>query len=134
MGFFGNTHKLPRFPEALIPTFRRLCEPLPVDMIAELQRDFEGAVRETASRAQANPRIDKRRLEQVAERCRLMMQRYEEFSTEQRALIIGAVRYFALVDDVLADDTFASGLDDDAKVVNYVLEELGVEDCFIEVG
>ncbi len=131
MSFFAKKHKLPRFPETLIPTFRRLCEPLPVDLLPNVKSDFDECVRKLEDIAETNPRVNRQRLEQIARTAQVLLERYEEYSTEQRALVIGALRYFAVVDDTLPDDTFLSGLDDDAKVFNYVLETLGIEDAYI---
>ena len=131
MGFFSKKHKLPRFPETLIPTFRRLCEPLAEEILPEVRADFDECVRKLRAEAEHNPRVNQTRLDQIAECARVLLDHYEGSSGEQRALIIGALRYFAIVDDTLPDDTFLSGLDDDAKVFNYVLEALGIEDSYI---
>lgn len=134
MGFFSRKHKLPRFPATLIPTFRRLCEPLPVSALQQVRTDFDQCLATLESMAESNPRISRPLLNEISERARMLLARYEEFSGEQRALIIGALRYFAIVADTLPDDKFSSGLDDDAKVFNYVLETLGIEDCYIALA
>ncbi|MBN8548844.1 MAG: hypothetical protein J0M12_05980 [Deltaproteobacteria bacterium] len=133
MGYFSRKHKLPRFPESLIPTFRRLCEPLPVEAVPDIRGDLDECVRNLQLASEANKRINVHRILQIQERCEYLLGRYESFSREQQALVIGALRYFVIVDDTLADDTFITGFDDDAKVVNYVLEELGIEDQFIPI-
>ena len=62
-----------------------------------------------------------------------LLENYEQFSVPQRRLIIGAVYYFAMSEDGSPDSTLATGFDDDIKVMNYVLEELGVEGMFIDI-
>lgn len=131
MGFFARKHKLPRFPETLIPTFRRLCDPLPVEDLPALKEDLNNCVARVRELGQENQRVNVHRLEQCAEACQFLLDEYEKFTREQQALIIGALRYFVIIDDNLPDDTFVTGFDDDAKVVNYVLEELGIEDRYI---
>jgi hypothetical protein len=47
-------------------------------------------------------------------------------------MIVGAIRYFACIDDALSESTYASGLVDDVRVLNHVIEELKREDLFIK--
>jgi hypothetical protein len=61
------------------------------------------------------------------------LEKYAEHSPAEQALIIGAVRYFAVADDPFDDATFASGFFDDIKVMNHVLERLGMEDRCLPV-
>lgn len=131
MGFFARKHKLPRFPDNLIPTFHRLCDPLPAELLPELRKDLDDFLQQSHDLAATNPRLNVHRVEQIHERCQFLLGQYEKFSREQQALVIGALRYFVIMEDSLADDNFVTGFDDDAKVVNYVLEELGIEDQFI---
>ncbi|MEZ4752837.1 MAG: hypothetical protein R3A13_00780 [Bdellovibrionota bacterium] len=60
------------------------------------------------------------------------MDDYEDFSIN-KSKIVGAVRYFAVAEDPFPDETFASGFDDDARVLNHVLEELGLEEYYIDL-
>jgi uncharacterized membrane protein YkvA (DUF1232 family) len=59
--------------------------------------------------------------------------RSQSFSKNQQALIVGGVRYFTLDDDLISDAAFFTGFDDDAKILNYVLAQIGVNDRFIRL-
>jgi hypothetical protein len=63
-----------------------------------------------------------------------LLDRYSEFAAYEQSLIVGAVRYFAIADDPFDDETFATGFYDDMRVMNYVMEEIGVEGKFFDVG
>lgn len=71
--------------------------------------------------------------EQLAERCRFLLGRYERCNARQRALIVGAVRYFSLFRDAIPDGKPLVGLDDDIAITNYVLEQLNVKGMFLSV-
>jgi uncharacterized membrane protein YkvA (DUF1232 family) len=71
--------------------------------------------------------------EEIAARCFFLLDRYAAAETEHRRLIVGAISYFVIDDDGAEDEGFATGFDDDARVINYVLEELGIDDQFIDV-
>ncbi|MEM9135560.1 MAG: hypothetical protein AAGE88_24730 [Actinomycetota bacterium] len=57
-----------------------------------------------------------------------------DFTTEERSLIRGAVEYFLLADDAAGDLDEVLGLDDDARVVNSVLQRIGRTDHLIELN
>ena len=62
----------------------------------------------------------------LASRCKRLLMRYDESGPEERAAIVGAVRYFLETHDLERDDG-PSGFDDDAKVMNYVVEGVAPE-------
>jgi hypothetical protein len=62
----------------------------------------------------------------LASRCKRLLMRYDESGPEERAAIAGAVRYFLETHDLERDDE-PSGFDDDAKVMNYVVEGVAPE-------
>lgn len=134
MALFFKKHKLPKFPETLRPTFRRLCEPITSAALPDLKHDLERCIEQTEQLAANNPLLNRELLQKIGDRSRFLLGEYERFSTEQQALIIGAIRYFVIHEDTLPDERFATGLDDDARVINYVLEQLGIPDRFIELG
>ena len=125
-------HPLPKVPNNVRPTFRNACEALPPEALEELSEMVTRSLERTRDEAATSPRIDIRMAEEIASRCRLLLEHYEEFSKEERALVVGAVRYFVIDEDPFSDDVFASGFDDDARVVNHVLEQLGIEGMYIE--
>ena len=68
---------------------------------------------------------------QIAQRASMLLDKYPEFPEKERALIIAGVKYFCSDGDGVSDFDFASGLNDDAQVMNHVLEEIGIKDHFI---
>ena len=134
MFFFQRTkHKLPKFPPTVAATFRSLCEDIPAEEAMKLRDEVLICVDEAREREKSDPRTDLNSTIELANCCKALLDRYENFSSKQRALVIGAVRYFAGGNDPLSDEDFASGLWDDKRVMNYVLEQLGVEDMFLKV-
>lgn len=128
MIFKKKKYKLPNFPEHVIPTFKQLAlEPLPLENIAAVKQGiaaYFGKLEElSAKHHQIN--IDLART--LAERSNTLLDMYGELGERQRKLAAGAVLYYMHYDDPLSDMTFGSGFDDDAKVMNHVLEELGLD-------
>lgn len=142
IAFEGEYHKmvlrratkypLPNFPSAARPTFESLCQPITDDGIGPLRAKVDSALQAIVQRAR-HFTVDLYMAKEVANRCHLLLDQYHGRSDEERALIAGAVRYFAVADDPLPDTVFATGLDDDAKIVNHVLERLGIEGHFIRI-
>ena len=126
-------HPLPKFPSRTIPTFENLCFPLPLDQVNELKLKVDDALRALVERARYEINIDLAMARQVVHSCHVLLDEYGTRTEKERALIVGAVRYFAIADDPLPDGTFATGLDDDAKIVNHVLEQLGIEESYIYI-
>jgi len=126
-------YQLPRFPGNVIPAFRSACEDLPQEKAQELEAEVDSALESLYEEFNNNGNVDIRKAEALADRCKLLLSKYNTLDEEHRKLAVGAVRYFATLEDAFASGTFASGLVDDAKVMNYVLEELGIEGQFIEI-
>lgn len=57
-----------------------------------------------------------------------------DFTAEARSLIRGAVEYFLLADDAAGDLDEVLGFDDDARVVNSMLQRIGHTDHLIELS
>ena len=132
---FGRRYKhpLPKVPSNIRTTFRNMCAVVPDTEVLELEEQIGITLEKTRETAQQSTRVDLRTAEEVASRCRLLLEHYQEFSEAEKALVIGAVRYFVLEEDPFSDDIFASGFDDDARVVNHVLEQLGIDGMYIEL-
>ena len=133
MVFARKKHPLPKFPPSVASTFKSLCEALPVEEIEKYRQELKVEVENLRSAAAENPMIDMQTAQQLVDWGEALLNRYQEFNDRQRELIVGAIRYFLLVDDAVSADTFATGMEDDAKVMNHVLEELGVEDDFVQL-
>jgi hypothetical protein len=129
-----SKHHLPKFPSSVAPTFRMLCEPLPIEELEELKRIVDDNYDDFVERKRENQNLDLAGARQLTERCHFLLDRYNDMNEPERALIIGAVRYFAIGEDPYDDETFASGLFDDKMVMNHVLERLGFIEKIIPVG
>lgn len=133
MVFNRKLHKLPKFPADVIPIFEGCCMNLPEEEIPALLQEYRDMCQKRYEETKNNALFDKRLALEIQDRCEQLLEVYSQVHPGLRKLIIGAVRYCAAVRDGFSEDFFASGLRDDAKVVNYVLEEIGVEDAFIDL-
>lgn len=132
MIFRRRKFPLPKFPITIRQAFEGWCEELSVERIEMLQRELIAAVEAMRTRDDAQAgRLNIAFVEALRDRSELLLSRYAEFTPAQRKLAIGAIRYFVSPDDPVCDTTFASGLDDDVRVMNHVLEELGLVEFVI---
>ena len=69
----------------------------------------------------------------VADTLSRLLDEPDVYSDQQRELLRGAVEYFVLDRDNRADLTDAIGFDDDARVVNALLDVLGRADLVINL-
>jgi hypothetical protein len=132
---FGRRYNypLPKVPANVRTTFNNMCGVVSEEELKELTLLLEQTMEKTRELAMNSARIDLRLAEEISSRCRLLLEHYDEFTPQEQAFVIGAVRYFVVDDDPFSDDTFASGFDDDAQVINHVLEHLGIEGMYIEL-
>lgn len=135
MALFGKRrkHPLPKFPASVAPAFRSCCTVLNEAEIADLRRIAREHVEEIRKESERNTLIDLEGLRDLARVSELLLDHYPSASDDQKALIVGAVRYFAIAEDAFDEGTFSSGFHDDKCVCNHVLEELGLEDAYIHV-
>ena len=134
MGFWNSCkHRLPKFPSSVAPSFRSACAALSPEEAEKLRGFVDENLANIKLNKEKNPSLDVKLAEQLTERCYYLLDRYAEFTPKQRAAVVGAIRYFAVGADAVSDTTFATGLDDDAKVMNHVLEIVGSEDRCLEI-
>jgi uncharacterized membrane protein YkvA (DUF1232 family) len=111
--------------------FRSFCEALPVDQLPSLRRELETAVKAMLHEGGARIQQNTPTIQALKERSELLLARYEQFGETERKLAIGAIRYFLNPDDPFPEEAFASGFDDDVRVMNHVLEAVGCIDQVI---
>jgi len=108
--------------------FESMCELLP----DEEARALEPAVREHARAIRAaqenNEFLDAETAEQIAVALVALLADYDGYADSQKMLLIGAARYFIQSQDAEGDLTSILGCDDDAEVLNYVVEQLDRKD------
>lgn len=126
-------HPLPKVPGSVIPTFKRLCRTLSESELKDLRSGLDLALSELNRPGEAASQINLKLAGEIASRCYFLLDYYSKYGAQQQALIVGAVAYFAIAEDAMCDRRFLSGLEDDARVVNYVLEQLGIKGKFIEL-
>lgn len=103
--------------------FRRLCLPTSSSDLAGLA----GVVRMHLAhiRESATDRTDIEMAVRISSAFEDLLTAADGFSDDERALIRGAVEYFLLVDDADGDLDDFLGFDDDARILNSVLDRLG---------
>lgn len=67
----------------------------------------------------------------LLERANFMLSNFSKYSDSQKRLVSAAINYLNLQRDGINDETPVVGLQDDVKIFNHVLEELGVTNKFI---
>lgn len=128
-----SRHPLPKFPGTVADAFHTLCREIGVEQLDEVRTEIEKTITALRERVGEKPNLNLPMAEEIAARCFLLLDRYPNSNPEERRLIVGAISYFVIDDDCADDDAFATGFDDDARVMNHVLERLGIENQFIDV-
>lgn len=103
--------------------FRRLCIDTSQEELIQLTEVIDlhlDQVRENAA-----PQTDLDTAEMVANSLSTLIVSKASFDPSERLLIRGAVEYFLLRDDASGDLEDPVGFDDDARVVNSVLDRIG---------
>ncbi len=111
--------------------FRRLC----IDTSAEELRQLVEVVGIHLDHVKANagPSTDVETAELVAEAAVELLAFSAGFDRRERALVRGAVEYFILNDDASDDLEDVLGFDDDARVLNSVLDRIGRADLKVRL-
>jgi uncharacterized membrane protein YkvA (DUF1232 family) len=131
--FFRKAHKLPRFPEEAAHTFKALCGHISSQEVQALSIQLDEMYNSILEKVSSSPNMNLDRFRDVYAVARYLMNHFESFAKDQQYLIIGGVRYFTMEHDSVSDIEFYTGFDDDAKVLNYVLEQIGVHDRYISL-
>ncbi len=103
--------------------FRRLCietSESELEQMGEVVDLHLVQIREAATAT-----TDVETAELVAEAIRKLLSFTDQFDGSERAMVRGAVEYFILNDDASDDLDDALGFDDDARVLNSVLDRIG---------
>ena len=128
-----SEHQLPKFPETVEATFRDFCEALPEEAIPDVKSELDKAVKSILRKSIENHLIETKLVNDLYSVSCSLLEGYEKYDKAGRAMVIGAIRYFVVENDPLPDSGFSSGFYDDAKVMNYVLDQLGEHELIIEV-
>lgn len=132
--FSKKQHNLPTYPKTIKKMFKEYCVNVDKEQLDMIREKVSEELSDAQKRIDNGGLHDLKMAQEIANRCYYLLDNYYNFSSSEQKLIIGAVCYFAICDDPISEEIFASGYDDDAKVMNYVLEELDINDMFIELS
>ena len=133
MFLFRKQYPLPKFPPQVRPLFRELCEDFSADRIEQLRELVRKNHHETRHDREHELGYDSVLADKIAAVCEFLLDLHPTLPRPKQRLIVGGVRYFAEANDPLPEKTFACGFDDDVRVINHVLEAVGVTDKFIKL-
>lgn len=112
--------------------FEKLCEDLPREAWEALRREVSEYALSLEHEGIRSELLAVDLALQIRDRLNLLLDLAGQLGTEERALIVGAARYFTSKDDAIPDARPCTGLDDDVRIVNHVLEKLGRIEWLIE--
>ena len=112
--------------------FRALCLPTSAEELGQLGGVVEMHMEQI--RAHDGPNADVETAEAIATSLCSLLGAGLDFGDDQRALIRGAVEYFLLADDASGDLDDVFGFDDDARVLNSVLDRIGQPQYRVELA
>lgn len=112
--------------------FRRLCLPTTPEDLAALPEVVDLHLSQIES--EAGPNADVEAAQAIGRSLIALLSAGLTFDDDQRALIRGAVEYFLLVDDASGDLEDVLGFDDDARVLNSVLDRIGQPQLKVDLG
>ncbi len=103
--------------------FRNLCLPTNSFELAETIQTVRLHIEHVRTHADSKTDVDM--AERIATAFEALLDAELGFADDERALIRGAVEYFLLDDDADGDMEDPVGFDDDARVLNSVLDRIG---------
>jgi hypothetical protein len=130
---FSPSKQIPPLDRQIQRHLLPLCEVLPETAAAALNAEIDHYLQKVQAALGQNEFLDVKLAHAIAARLRLLLPDYGRYPDNQKALLVGAVRYFTKDDDAEHDIHSVLGLDDDAAVVNYLLDVLGRPDLKIDL-
>lgn len=112
--------------------FRRLCIETPSSEFEPLAETINIHLEQVKDRA--IPDTDVETAEMVASSLLALLAAPDDFEADDRALIRGAAEYFLLDDDAAGDIDNVLGFDDDARILNSVLDRIGRIDLKVDLS
>ena len=102
--------------------------------VPDLVRQIELHIERTRLAVSRNEFIDLDLATRVASALKAVLASYDDIASDQaRALIVGATFFFLKTNDVHPDLESPLGFDDDARVLNAVLHDIGREDLILRL-
>ena len=112
--------------------FRRLCLPTTAEELAAMPEVVE--LHLSQLEAEAGPNADLETAQAIGRTLISLLGAGLPLDDPQRALVRGAVEYFLMVDDASGDLDDVLGFDDDARVLNSVLDRIGQPQLKVDLG
>jgi uncharacterized membrane protein YkvA (DUF1232 family) len=120
------------FPSPLSPAlnqaFAKLCEALPLPEAMQLKAAVRAHIEEVQRAVKPDGFLDLGLAVRMSAVLDELLAGYASHTEPQRALIVGAARYFVQTPDAEADTASVMGFDDDMEVLNHVLLAIGRPD------
>jgi len=120
-------------PSKLASAFQAYCTEYPVDKIGELREEINSHIQKLELALSRNEFLDIKTARRIAGVLEFLLTEYTHYSSEHRSLVTGAAKYFIHDLDVEPDTKSILGLDDDVRVLNFVLEQVGKPDLRVEL-
>ena len=112
--------------------FRRLCLQTSAEELVQLTAVVELHLTQIEEVESAT--ADKETAQKIGTSLTNLVTSGDDFNAEERSMIRGAVEYFLLADDASGDLDDPLGFDDDARVLNSVLDRIGRPQYRVELG
>ena len=126
-------------PQQVTPTpeilsiLENLSEDLNQTELAGLVSMLDDYLKEIKSALATNEFINVELGQIIWHRCHDLVSHYTELDSAGRSAVVGAVRYFIESEDAEDDLDSVIGLEDDAQVVNYVIQQTGLDIPLIDL-
>jgi hypothetical protein len=113
--------------------FVAACVPTDSEEFAGLRLRVAGHLAWVRAQSESFPAVDIDTAARIAATLGHLLDEPDAYDADERALLRGAVDYFVMRDDGEDDLRSPIGFDDDARVVNAVVDALGRSDLRVEV-
>lgn len=123
----------PMLDTETITLLMSLRQELPADRIPGLKAQIAAHLEQVRRHHGQNEFLDIDLARRIAEALNDLLDTYVAFSPDHQQLVVAAVRYFTDMDDAEPDVSSIFGLDDDARVLNFVLTQVGLPEYRIEL-
>lgn len=110
------------------------CVPTSVEELRGLRERSDGYLQWAKGQAAQSAAVDLDTAERIAGVLAALLDEPDRYDDEARALLAGATTYFVDADDGSNDLTDVLGFDDDARVLNAVLDAIDRRDLRIELS
>lgn len=109
-----------------IELYHREARALPVEAVPDLREILSLYLDQVRQLQEEHPFIDLDLVERIGVACSALLDLYGDLEEPARAAVVGAIRYFVIEEDAEGDLDSIVGFDDDARVVNWVINRFGL--------